>query len=64
MNLSYRMFYVFFRNLISYKRFVMPTFLASVIQPIFYLVTFGIGMGAYIGYFGGRPYLYYDVFNL
>jgi lipooligosaccharide transport system permease protein len=61
MNLSYRMFYVFFRNLISYKRFVMPTFLASVIQPIFYLVTFGIGMGAYIGYFGGRPYLYFLV---
>src|SRR4030042_5879475 len=61
MNLSYRMFYVFFRNLISYKRFVLPTFLASVIQPLFYLVTFGIGMGAYIGYFGGKPYLYFLV---
>ena len=61
MNLSYRLFYVFFRNLISYKRFVVPTFLVSVIEPLFYLVTFGIGMGAYIGYFGGKPYLYYLV---
>jgi lipooligosaccharide transport system permease protein len=61
MNLSYRMFYVFFRNLLSYKRFVVPTFLASVIQPLFYLVTFGIGMGAYIGHFGGKPYLYFLV---
>ncbi|MCJ7509176.1 MAG: ABC transporter permease [candidate division Zixibacteria bacterium] len=26
-------------------------------QPLFYLVTFGIGMGAYMGYFGGKPYL-------
>jgi lipooligosaccharide transport system permease protein len=61
MNLSHRMFHVFFRNLVSYKRFVVPTFLASVIQPLFYLVTFGIGMGAYIGHFGGRPYLYFLV---
>jgi lipooligosaccharide transport system permease protein len=57
MNLSYRIYYVFFRNLISYKRFVLPTFVVSLGQPLFYLITFGIGMGAYIGYFGGKPYL-------
>lgn len=61
MNFSYRIAYVFFRNLISYKRFVLTTFLASLIQPLFYLITFGIGMGAYIGYFGGKPYLYFLV---
>jgi lipooligosaccharide transport system permease protein len=61
MNLSYRVYYVFLRNLISYKRFVVPTFLVSLIEPLFYLVTFGIGMGAYIGYFGGKPYLYFLV---
>jgi lipooligosaccharide transport system permease protein len=61
MNLSYRIYYVFLRNLISYKRFVVPTFLVSLIEPLFYLVTFGIGMGAYIGYFGGKPYLYFLV---
>lgn len=61
MNLSYRIYYVFLRNLVSYKRFVIPTFLVSLIEPLFYLVTFGIGMGAYIGYFGGKPYLYFLV---
>jgi lipooligosaccharide transport system permease protein len=61
MNLSYRIYYVFLRNLVSYKRFVVPTFLVSLIEPLFYLITFGIGMGAYIGYFGGKPYLYFLV---
>jgi lipooligosaccharide transport system permease protein len=57
MNLSYRIYYIFFRNLISYKRFILPTVIVSIGQPLFYLITFGIGMGAYIGYLGGRPYL-------
>jgi lipooligosaccharide transport system permease protein len=57
MSLSYRIAYVFLRNLYSYKRFVVPTFLVSLIEPLFYLVTFGIGMGAYMGAFGGQPYL-------
>jgi lipooligosaccharide transport system permease protein len=61
MNFSYRIIYVFWRNMVSYKRFVLTTFLASLIQPLFYLITFGIGMGAYIGYFGGKPYLYFLV---
>jgi len=57
MSLSYRIAYVFLRNLYSYKRFVLPTFLVSLVEPLFYLVTFGIGMGAYMGAFGGKPYL-------
>jgi len=57
MSLSYRVAYVFLRNLYSYKRFVVPTFLVSLIEPLFYLVTFGIGMGAYMGAFGGQRYL-------
>jgi lipooligosaccharide transport system permease protein len=57
MNLSYRIGHVFYRNLVSYKRFIVPTFIASLIQPLFYLITFGIGMGAYVGKFGGKPYL-------
>jgi lipooligosaccharide transport system permease protein len=61
MNFSYRIIYVFWRNMVSYKRFVLTTFIASLIQPLFYLITFGIGMGAYIGYFGGKPYLYFLV---
>jgi len=61
MNLSYRIYYVFLRNLISYKRFIFTTFLVSLGQPFFYLITFGIGMGAYMGQFGGKPYLYFLV---
>jgi lipooligosaccharide transport system permease protein len=26
-------------------------------EPLFYLITFGIGLGAYIGLIGGKPYL-------
>ncbi len=61
MNLSYRIYYVFFRNLISYKRFIVPTFVVSLGQPLFYLLTFGIGLGAYLGHFGGKPYLHFLV---
>lgn len=61
MNLSYRIYYVFLRNLISYKRFIFTTFLVSLGQPFFYLITFGVGMGAYMGFIGGRPYLYFLV---
>jgi lipooligosaccharide transport system permease protein len=61
MNISYRVAHVFVRNLISYKRFIVTTFIASLIQPLFYLVTFGIGMGAYMGAFGGKSYLFFLV---
>ena len=61
MSLSYRVLYVFLRNLYSYKRFVVPTFLVSLVEPLFYLITFGIGMGAYMGAFGGKPYLHFLV---
>ena len=61
MRLSYRVAYVFLRNLYSYKRFVLPTFIVSLVEPLFYLITFGVGMGAYMGAFGGRPYLHFLV---
>ena len=57
MNLSYRIYYVWKRNLMSYKRFVIPTFLVSLGEPLFYLITFGIGLGSYIGVIGDRSYL-------
>ncbi len=61
MSLSYRVAYVFLRNLYSYKRFILPTFLVSLVEPLFYLITFGVGMGAYMGAFGGQPYLHFLV---
>jgi len=57
MNLSYRIYYVWKRNLYSYKRFIIPTFIVSLGEPLFYLITFGIGLGAYVGMIGGQSYL-------
>ncbi len=57
MNLSYRIYYVWKRNLYSYKRFILPTFIVSLGEPLFYLITFGIGLGAYVGMIGGQSYL-------
>ena len=59
MNISYRLFYICKRNLIVYKRYIGPTLLVSMGEPLFYLVTLGIGMGAYMGLFGGKPYLHF-----
>lgn len=60
-DLSHRLFYVFMRNMASYKRFAVPTFLVSLVEPLFYLLTFGVGLGAYMGALGGRPYLHFLV---
>jgi len=57
MNLSYRAFYVWKRNLVAYKRFILPTLLVSLGEPFFYLVAMGLGLGAYMGLFGGVPYI-------
>ena len=57
MNLSYRIYYVWKRNLIAYKRFIIPTLLVSLGEPFFYLIAMGLGLGSYMGLFGGKPYL-------
>jgi len=56
-NLSYRIYYVWKRNLVAYKRFVIPTVLVSLGEPFFYLIAMGLGLGAYMGLFGGKSYL-------
>lgn len=60
-NLSYRIYFVWKRNLISFKRFVIPTLLVSMGEPLFYLITFGVGLGAYVGMIGGKSYLQFLV---
>ena len=57
MNLSYRLLYVWKRNLTAYKRFVIPTVLVSLGEPFFYLIAMGLGLGSYMGLFGGVSYL-------
>ncbi|MFC1517221.1 ABC transporter permease [Candidatus Margulisiibacteriota bacterium] len=56
-NLSYRAYYVWLRNLISYRRYVVVTFVASLGEPLLYLVAMGIGLGSYMGLINGMPYL-------
>lgn len=58
-NLSYRIYYVWKRNLTAYKRFILPTLLVSLGEPFFYLIAMGLGLGAYMGLFGGKPYLFF-----
>lgn len=55
--LSHRVYYVWLRNAVSYQRFVIPTFIASLGEPLLYLVAMGIGMGSYMGLINGLPYL-------
>jgi lipooligosaccharide transport system permease protein len=59
MNLSYRFYYVWRRNLAAYKRFVIPTLLISLGEPFFYLIAMGLGLGAYMGLFGGQSYIHF-----
>lgn len=59
MKLSYRFYYVWRRNLEAYKRFVIPTLLISLGEPFFYLIAMGLGLGAYMGLFGGQSYIHF-----
>ena len=57
LNLSFKLYNVWKRNLISYKRFVIPTLLVSFGEPLLYLIAFGVGLGAYVTGLGGKTYL-------
>jgi lipooligosaccharide transport system permease protein len=45
------------RNLVAYKRFILPTLLVSLGEPFFYLIALGLGLGAYMGLPGGVSYI-------
>lgn len=57
LNLSYRLYYVWARNLTVYRRFLLPTLLVSMGEPLFYMLALGVGLGAYVGVLGGKGYL-------
>lgn len=56
-SLGHRTYYVWLRNAISYKPFIVPTFISSIMEPLLYLVAIGIGLGSYMGMINGMPYL-------
>jgi lipooligosaccharide transport system permease protein len=57
--LSHLAFWVWFRNAISYRRFIPTTLVASIAEPLLYLVAMGLGLGSYLGLIDGKPYLHF-----
>lgn len=55
--IGHRVFYVWLRNAISFRRFVLTTFIASIGEPLLYLVAMGLGIGSFMGLIDGKPYL-------
>ena len=55
--IGYRIFYVWLRNAVSHRRFIMPTFIASIGEPLLYLVAIGLGLGSFLGLIDGKPYI-------
>lgn len=56
-NLSHRAWYVWYRNVLSYQRYIWSTFIASFGEPLLYLVSMGLGLGTYMGLINGQTYV-------
>ena len=50
---------VVLRNLLVWKKLVVPSVVGNIAEPLITLVAFGYGLGALIGQIGGRPYIEY-----
>jgi lipooligosaccharide transport system permease protein len=48
-NISYRFTRVWFRNLMVYRKIWMVNFLTPLLEPFFYLLAFGVGLGPLVG---------------
>jgi lipooligosaccharide transport system permease protein len=53
---SYRALRVWSRNLESWKRYAMSFFVASLGDPVFYLLGIGYGLGRFVADIDGVPY--------
>jgi len=45
----FRFWPVFMRNLLVWRKLVIPSLIANIAEPLMWLVAFGYGMGALIG---------------
>ena len=50
---------VVMRNLLVWKKLLLPSLLANIAEPLITLVAFGYGVGSLIGTVGGLPYIQY-----
>jgi len=56
-NLSYRIFKVWQRNKDVFMKTYKTNFLPSLLEPILYLVAFGLGLGGFVQTINGEPYV-------
>ena len=49
MTIYFRFWPVFMRNLLVWRKLVIPSLIANIAEPLMWLVAFGYGMGALIG---------------
>lgn len=57
--LTYRVWKVWRRNFDVFTKTIKVNFLPSLLEPILYLVAFGIGLGGFIPSIQGQPYIDY-----
>jgi len=50
---------VFQRNFAVYKKLYKSSIVLNFVEPILYLLAFGIGLGAYVGEIEGVSYIRY-----
>ena len=50
---------VVMRNLLVWKKLLVPSLLGNIAEPLITLVAFGYGVGSLIGSVGGMPYIEY-----
>jgi lipooligosaccharide transport system permease protein len=49
MNIHFRFWPVFMRNLLVWRKLAIPSLVANIAEPLMWLVAFGYGMGALVG---------------
>ena len=51
------MFFVWRRNLLVWRKLLVPSLLFNFGEPFLYLLGLGLGLGRFVGELGGLPYL-------
>ena len=58
-HITLRFWPVVMRNLLVWKKLLVPSLLGNIAEPLITLVAFGYGVGSLIGTVGGLPYIEY-----
>ena len=58
-HITRRFWPVVMRNLLVWKKLLVPSLLGNIAEPLITLVAFGYGVGSLIGSVGGLPYIQY-----